>query len=64
MPGIFPNIACHHLVVDPMEKWTQSDEKSEATSKIVDLIRVNFVKENKYTTWLSNAILFKKASGK
>lgn len=45
-PGIPPDIACHHLSVNPKANWvvqcrrSQSDENAEASTKAVeDLIR-------------------------
>lgn len=56
MPGLSPDIACHHLAVNPEAPWvaqhrrSQSNKKAEAAAKVVeDLIKEYFVKEVKYT---------------
>lgn len=42
------------------EKKIQKGDKDEAVTKVVgDLIEENFVKEIKYTTWLSILVLVK-----
>ena len=71
MPGIAPDVVCHRLALDSSAKWVaqrrrkQSPEKAEAARKAVkDLIEANFVREVKYTTWLSNVVLVKKTNGK
>jgi len=73
MPGIYPNVACHQLRVDPSVSIVaksrpvclQSPEKLEAAEKSVkDLLEANFFFEAKYTTWLSNVVLVKKSIGK
>ena len=71
MPGIPPEVACHHLAVNPEARWvaqrkrTQGKEKSEVASKAVDdLIKANSISEVKYTTWLANPVLVKKSNGK
>lgn len=71
MYKISPDIACHHLSINLKADWVAqrrrslSDEKDEAVAKAVDdLIRDDFVKEAKYTTWLSNVVLVRKANGK
>ncbi len=71
MPGISPDIACHRLALDPKARWVaqrrrkQAPEKAEAAAKAVeDLIKAEFIREAKYTTWLSNVVLVKKSNGK
>lgn len=71
MPEIGPDTACHHLVVDLKAQWvaqrmrSQLDGKAQAAAKVVeDLIKADFVKDVKYTSWLSNVVLVKMANGK
>src|SRR3954468_9839273 len=71
MPGLDPEVACHHLSIDPAAKAIvqrrrrQSPEKAEAAEKAVkDLLEANFISEAKYSTWLSNVVLVKKSNGK
>lgn len=43
----------------------QSPEKVEATRRVVEeLLKVKFITEEKYTTWLSNVDLVRKANDK
>lgn len=69
MPEISPYIPCHHLSLNPKAnqvaqgRRSQSEEKTEAAAKAEeDLIQADFVKEVKYTIWLSNVVLVKKAN--
>ncbi|XP_058784827.1 uncharacterized protein LOC131659686 [Vicia villosa] len=71
MPGLDPEVACHHLSINPAAKAVvqrrrrQSPEKAEAAEKAVkDLLEANFISEAKYSTWLSNVVLVKKSNGK
>lgn len=63
--------ACYHLTIYPrapsvaQRRRSLSEEKASTAAKVVeDLVKPDFVKEVKYTTWLSNVVLVKKASGK
>ena len=71
MLGLDPEVACHHLAIDPAAKAVvqrrrrQSPEKTEAAEKAVkDLMEANFISEARYSTWLSNVVLVKKNNGK
>ncbi|XP_058724210.1 uncharacterized protein LOC131595762 [Vicia villosa] len=71
MPGLDPEVACHHLSINPTAKAVvqrrrrQSPEKAEAAEKAVkDLLEASFISEAKYSTWLSNVVLVKKSNGK
>lgn len=71
MLGIPPDVEFHHLAVNPEAKWVaqkrrvQNEEKAKAAAKAIsDLILAGFIKEVKYTTWLSNVILVKKSNAK
>ncbi|KAI5439804.1 hypothetical protein KIW84_025251 [Lathyrus oleraceus] len=65
------NIACHHLNVEIKARYVsqcwrrQSSEKAEVTASTVQgLLKTQFISEAKYTDWLSNIVLVKKASKK
>ena len=67
MPGLDPEVACHHLAIDPtvraiiQHRRRQSPEKTEAAEKDVkDLLETNFISKARYSTWLSNFVLVKK----
>ncbi|XP_058764010.1 uncharacterized protein LOC131637441 [Vicia villosa] len=71
MPGLDPEVACHHLTIDPackaiaQRRRKQSPEKMVAAELAVkDLLEAKFLSEAKYTTWLSNVVLVKKSNGK
>jgi len=41
------------------------EEKHDVAHQEVDkLVKVNFIKETHYTTWLENVVMVKKANGK
>ncbi|XP_027345819.1 uncharacterized protein LOC113857806 [Abrus precatorius] len=71
MPGIDPVFLCHHLsVYKEARPIAQKKRKigggrakamKEETGK---LLRVNFIREVRYSTWLANVIMVKKANGK
>ncbi|KAK8923898.1 hypothetical protein KSP39_PZI019097 [Platanthera zijinensis] len=71
MSGIDPDVACHHLNVDPNFTPVQQ-KKRDATTKLADLIReevskllkANFIREIQYPTWISNVVMVKKPGGK
>ena len=57
MPGLDPDIACHHLTIDPALKEVaqhrrkQSPKKTEAAELAVkDLLEAHFISEAQYTT--------------
>ena len=67
MPGIDPNVACHHLVVNPTVKpvFQRKRKLGEERRKAVDeevkrLQEARFISEIKYPTWLANTVLVKK----
>ncbi len=42
-----------------------SDERAaEVDKQVMGLLQAGFIKEVKYTTWLSNVVMVKKSSGK
>ncbi|XP_061358283.1 uncharacterized protein LOC133302508 [Gastrolobium bilobum] len=70
MPGIDPNICCHRLSVDPKAKPVSQKKRkfSFDRQKVIDeeikrLHDAGFIREIKYTTWLSNPVLVKKPNG-
>jgi len=71
MPGVDPEIMSHRLSVYKearpvaQKKRKQGEEKREAAKKeVTKLMAANFIKEAKYTTWLANVVMVKKANGK
>ncbi|KAM1621079.1 hypothetical protein TB1_018899 [Malus domestica] len=53
MPGISPDIICHHLSIDPKTKPAMKAE----VEKLKD---IGFVREVNYPTWVANVVLVKK----
>jgi len=71
MPGIDPNVACHHLDVNPtvkpvvQRKRMLGEERRKAVDEEVKRLQeACFINEIKYPTWLANTVLVKKASRK
>ena len=70
MLGLDPEVACHHLTIDPTIKAVaqrrrkQSTEKAKAVELAVkDLLEAHFISKAQYTTWNSNVVLVKKYNG-
>ncbi|KAK8916849.1 hypothetical protein KSP39_PZI022199 [Platanthera zijinensis] len=71
MPGVDPDVACHHLNVDPAAKPVQQ-KKRDVTVKLAELIReevakllkARFIQEIQYPEWISNVVMVKKPGGK
>lgn len=66
MPGIDPIIGCHHLALDPSikpiarRKWKEGEEKRRVVEdEVRKLMKVDFIKEIRYRTWLANIIMVK-----
>ncbi|KAM2305121.1 hypothetical protein ACFXTH_024738 [Malus domestica] len=53
MPGISPDIICHHLSIDPKTKPAMK-------AKVEKLKDIGFVREVNYPTWVANVVLVKK----
>ncbi|KAM1610288.1 hypothetical protein ACFXTN_020705 [Malus domestica] len=53
MPGIFPDIICHRLSIDPKTKPVMK-------AKVEKLKGIGFVREVNYPTWVANVVLIKK----
>ncbi|KAH7858121.1 hypothetical protein Vadar_020217 [Vaccinium darrowii] len=71
MPGIDPNIICHHLNVDPqhkpvIQKFRRSaPQHAEAVNEEVDrLLEAKAIREVNYLELLSNTVVVKKKNGK
>ncbi|XP_057538103.1 uncharacterized protein LOC130815609 [Amaranthus tricolor] len=71
MPGIPTSVMCHKLDIRPGHKPVkqklrhQGKERTEAAKEEVEkLLRAGFIKECKYSDWLSNVVLVKKPNGK
>ncbi|KAM1837345.1 hypothetical protein ACFX14_019157 [Malus domestica] len=67
MPGISPNIICHHLSINPKTKPVKQKrisydvERYEAmNAKVEKLKDIGFVREVNYPTWVANVVLVKK----
>ncbi|XP_072078151.1 uncharacterized protein [Arachis hypogaea] len=70
MPGIDPNLICHKLQIDPrarpisQKKCNMGDEKRAAClEETQKLLQAGFIEELRFTTWLSNMVMVRKASG-
>ncbi|XP_072072043.1 uncharacterized protein [Arachis hypogaea] len=64
MPGIDPNIICHKLETNKasrpiaQKKRNLGAEKSKAALEETEkLLKANFIKEIRFTTWLSNVVM-------
>ncbi|XP_072076539.1 uncharacterized protein [Arachis hypogaea] len=64
MPGIDPNIICHKLATNKtsrpiaQKKRNLGAEKSKAALEETEkLLKANFIKEIRFTTWLSNVVM-------
>jgi len=71
MPGVDPEVMSHRLSVYKdvrpitQKKRKQREKKREAAKKeVTKLMAANFIKEAKYTTWLANVEMVKKANDK
>ena len=71
MLGIHPRIICHKLAIYPQAKPVlhkmrkMGEERHKTIKEEVDkLLKAQFIKEVKYSTWLANVVMVKKANGK
>ncbi|XP_057732938.1 uncharacterized protein LOC130948245 [Arachis stenosperma] len=71
MPGISPDVICHKLATNPasrpiaQKKRKLGAEKSKAALEETNkLLQANFIREIRFTTWLSNVVMVRKNSGK
>ncbi|KAM1521124.1 hypothetical protein ACFX10_011414 [Malus domestica] len=67
MPGISPDIICHHLSIDPKTKPVRQKRRSydaeryEAMKAEVEKLKgISFVCEVNYPTWVANVVIVKK----
>ncbi|XP_057719609.1 uncharacterized protein LOC130934033 [Arachis stenosperma] len=71
MPGINPEVICHKLAIDKtvrpvaQKKRNLGDEKRQAAlEETRKLLNAGFIREIRFTTWLSNVVMVRKSSGK
>jgi len=71
MPGINPDFMCHWLALLPQAKSVAQrkrkmgeERRTAVESEVSQLAKAGFIREVIYTTWLSNVVMVKKASGK
>lgn len=71
MPSIYPNIVCRHLALDPTIKAITRKKRKEGEEKrkvvedeVRKLMKVGFIKEIRYPTWLADIFMVKKKSRK
>ena len=71
MPGIDPSVICHMLALDPevrpvaQRKRKLGEERQRvAIEEMTKLLKVGFMREVPYKTWLANVVMVKKSSGK
>ena len=71
MKGIHPDLICHRLNIDPrftprrQKRRPLDPEKAQVLKDEVDkLIRVGFIREAKYPTWVANPVIVPKPGGK
>ena len=71
MPGISPNVICHHLNVDPQYKPVRQKKRNIAPDRLLaleeeidKLLKAGFIREVLYPEWLTNIVMVKKPNGK
>ncbi|XP_072076822.1 uncharacterized protein [Arachis hypogaea] len=71
MPGINPEVICHKLAIDKtirpvaQKKRNLGEEKKQAAlEETQKLLNAGFIREIRFTTWLSNVVMVRKNSGK
>ncbi|XP_016191765.1 uncharacterized protein LOC107632612 [Arachis ipaensis] len=71
MPGIDPRVICHKLAINKtirpiaQKKRNLGAEKVKAAlEETKKLLNADFIKEIRFTTWLSNVVMVRKNSGK
>nr|KYP76697.1 Transposon Ty3-I Gag-Pol polyprotein [Cajanus cajan] len=71
IPGIDPNFHCHRLSVcrdaKPIaqKKRKMGGDRAQAVKEeTAKLLQAGFIREIKYSTWLANVVMLKKANGK
>jgi len=71
MPGIDPNILCHHLTMDAKVRPVRhrrrkfnEERRLVVKEETQNLLSVGHIREIQYPEWLANVVLVKKANGK
>ncbi|KAK8940807.1 hypothetical protein KSP39_PZI010809 [Platanthera zijinensis] len=71
MPGVDPDVACHHLNIDPAAKPVQQKKRDVAVKlaepireEVAKLLKARFVQEIQYPEWVSNVVMVKKPGEK
>ena len=71
MVGIYPEIMCHQLKIDPQtkpvcQKWKALDvDRYKAPQDKVDrVLKLGFIRESYYPDWLAKPVLVIKPNGK
>ena len=71
MLGIHPSIICDKLAIYPQAKSISQkkrkirEERRKVIKEEVDKqLNANFIREVRYSTWLANVVMVKKANGK
>ncbi|XP_014506155.1 uncharacterized protein LOC106765899 [Vigna radiata var. radiata] len=71
MPGIHPDIISHKLSlfkdarpVAQRKRRLGNEKRRAVEEEVTKLLEAGFIREVKYTTWLSNVVMVKKPSGK
>ncbi|RDY07066.1 hypothetical protein CR513_08853, partial [Mucuna pruriens] len=71
MPSIDPDFLCHCLCtslgvfpISQKKRRLREEKKRAVKAKIARLLQARFIREIKYSSWLSNVVMVKKPSGK
>lgn len=71
MPGIDPEVICHHLNVDPQHKPVVQKARRSAPQhadalieEVERLLEADAIREVSYPEWLANTVVVKKKNGK
>ncbi|XP_014506403.1 uncharacterized protein LOC106766164 [Vigna radiata var. radiata] len=71
MPGIHPDIISHKLSlvrdarpVSQRKRRLGNEKRKAVDDEVAKLLEAGFIREVKYTTWLSNVVMVKKPNGK
>ena len=70
MPGIDPEVIMHHLqlnkerrLVRQRIKHMSAEKQAAIEAEVQKLLEAEFIREEKYPTWLANVVLVRKANG-
>lgn len=71
MPGIHPDVISHKLSlfksvrpISQKKRRLGAEKKKAVDEEVLKLLEAGFIREIKYTTWLSNVVMVKKSNGK